>query len=95
MIIETIFIHFLITFSTYIFYQGMPVTCEVCPHHLFLCEEDLGRIGVGRGQVRPSLATKEDQQALWDNLDIIDCFATDHGLFYFTNVFSNIILIFY
>lgn len=73
----------------------MPVTCEVSPHHLFLCEEDLGRIGVGRGQVRPLLATKEDQQALWDNLDIIDCFATDHGLFYFINVFSNIILLFY
>ena len=73
----------------------MPVTCEVSPHHLFLCEEDLGRIGVGRGQVRPLLATKEDQQALWDNLDIIDCFATDHGLFYFITVFSNIILLFY
>lgn len=61
------------------FYQGMPVTCEVCPHHLFLWEEDLERIGYGRGQVRPILGTKEDQQALWENLDIIDCFATDHG----------------
>ncbi|XP_060824118.1 CAD protein [Bombus pascuorum] len=59
--------------------KGMAVTCEVCPHHLFLCEEDLGRIGAGRGQVRPLLGTKEDQQALWDNLDIIDCFATDHA----------------
>lgn len=61
------------------FYQGMAVTCEVCPHHLFLCVDDLERIGPGRGQVRPILGTKEDQQALWDNLDIIDCFATDHG----------------
>ncbi|KOC66587.1 CAD protein [Habropoda laboriosa] len=59
--------------------KGMAVTCEVCPHHLFLCEEDLERIGHGRGQVRPVLGTKEDQQALWENLDIIDCFATDHA----------------
>ncbi|CAK9827158.1 CAD protein [Anthophora retusa] len=59
--------------------KGMAVTCEVCPHHLFLCEEDLERIGHGRGQVRPLLGTKEDQQALWENLDIIDCFATDHA----------------
>ncbi|CAL7950785.1 unnamed protein product [Xylocopa violacea] len=59
--------------------KGMAVTCEVCPHHLFLCEDDLERIGYGRGQVRPVLGTREDQQALWDNLDIIDCFATDHA----------------
>ncbi|KAG7188568.1 hypothetical protein KM043_008199 [Ampulex compressa] len=59
--------------------KGLPVTCEVCPHHLFLCQDDLDRIGHGKGQVRPLLGTKEDQQALWDNLDVIDCFATDHA----------------
>nr|XP_034178340.1 CAD protein [Osmia lignaria] len=59
--------------------KGMAVTCEVCPHHLFLCEDDLERIGHGRGQVRPVLGTREDQQALWENLDVIDCFATDHA----------------
>ncbi|EZA54099.1 CAD protein [Ooceraea biroi] len=59
--------------------HGLAVTCEVCPHHLFLCNDDLDRIGSGRGQVRPTLGTKEDQQALWDNLDVIDCFATDHA----------------
>lgn len=60
--------------------QGLAVTCEVCPHHLFLCEDDLDRIGRERGMVRPTLGTKDDQQALWDNLDVIDCFATDHGM---------------
>lgn len=25
------------------------------------------------------LGTREDMEALWENLDIIDCFATDHG----------------
>jgi carbamoyl-phosphate synthase/aspartate carbamoyltransferase/dihydroorotase len=29
--------------------------------------------------VRPRLATKEDVDALWRNLDFIDCFATDHA----------------
>ncbi|MEX1143495.1 MAG: amidohydrolase family protein [Anaerolineales bacterium] len=59
--------------------KGLPVTCEVCPHHLYLTEEDLPAIGPGRGEVRPRLATKKDQAALWANLDVIDCFATDHA----------------
>ncbi|CAI8057001.1 CAD protein [Geodia barretti] len=59
--------------------RGLPVTCEVCPHHLFLCNEDVVTIGTGRSEVRPVLCSRDDQQALWDNLDIIDCFATDHA----------------
>lgn len=39
----------------------------------------MAEIGDGRAQVRPMLGTKEDMEALWENLDIIDCFATDHG----------------
>lgn len=66
-------------YIAYIFLQGLAVTCEVCPHHLFLCQDDLDLIGSKKGQVRPILGTKEDQQALWKNLDVIDCFATDHG----------------
>jgi carbamoyl-phosphate synthase/aspartate carbamoyltransferase/dihydroorotase len=59
--------------------RGMPVTCEVCPHHLFLTSADAAKLKGKRGEVRPSLLTLEDQQALWENMDIIDCFATDHG----------------
>lgn len=59
--------------------KGYPITCEVTPHHLFLSEEDIPHIGSGRSEVRPCLATKEDQQALWENLEVIDCFATDHA----------------
>ena len=59
--------------------KGYTVTCEVTPHHLFLSDEDIPPIGEGRSEVRPRLATKEDQQALWENLDVIDCFATDHA----------------
>lgn len=59
--------------------HGLPVTCEVTPHHLLFSIADLQRLGPGRCEVRPRLARLEDQQALWDNLDIIDCFATDHA----------------
>lgn len=59
--------------------KGLKVTCEVAPHHLFLTQEDIPAIGQGRGEVRPRLATKRDQDALWQNLDVIDCFATDHA----------------
>lgn len=67
--------------------KGLAVTCEVAPHHLFLTSDDLEGIGQERGQVKPCLCTKEDQQALWDNIDIIDCFATDHGNRYFIVMF--------
>jgi len=62
--------------------KGIKVTCEVCPHHLFLSKDDIPAIShghPGRGEVRPRLATKEDVDALWENLDVIDCFATDHA----------------
>lgn len=57
---------------------GLPVSCEVAPHHLFLCEDDLPRLG-GFGEVRPRLATAADRAALWQRLDIVDCIATDHA----------------
>ncbi len=59
--------------------RGLKVTCEVAPHHLFLTDRDIPVLDGGRGEVRPRLATPADQQALWDNLHVIDCFATDHA----------------
>lgn len=59
--------------------KGIKVTCEVTPHHLFLTEADIQTVGIGRSEVRPRLASQADQDALWDNLDVIDCFATDHA----------------
>src|SRR3972149_3896029 len=65
--------------------KGIKVTCEVCPHHLFLTspspifEENGGGPGSGRMEVRPRLATQKDVDALWENLDVVDCFATDHA----------------
>ena len=71
--------------------RGIKVTCEVTPHHLFLTQppsnpplysQNLGEGkggGGGRWEVRPRLATQVDVDALWQNLDVIDCFATDHA----------------
>jgi dihydroorotase-like cyclic amidohydrolase len=59
--------------------RGLKVTCEVTPHHLFLCDADLPRLGPGRCEVRPRLAAAEDRAALWANLAVIDCFASDHA----------------
>jgi carbamoyl-phosphate synthase/aspartate carbamoyltransferase/dihydroorotase len=59
--------------------KGFKVTCEVTPHHLFLSTSDIPLIGSGRSEVRPRLAEPSDQQALWENLAVVDCFATDHA----------------
>lgn len=59
--------------------KGIRITCEVAPHHLFLTENDIPAIGQGRSEVRPRLASQQDLEALWQNLDVIDCFATDHA----------------
>jgi dihydroorotase-like cyclic amidohydrolase len=59
--------------------KGLKVTCEVTPHHLFLSLEDVNRLGRGRIEVRPRLTTPTDRESLWENLQVIDCFATDHA----------------
>ena len=59
--------------------RGVKVTCEVTPHHLFLSQADIPALSLGRSEVRPRLATPADVRALWDNLAVIDCFATDHA----------------
>ncbi len=59
--------------------KGVRVTCEVSPHHLFLTRDDCEKIGAGKCEVRPMLATRADVEALRANLDMIDCFATDHA----------------
>ena len=58
-----------------------PITCEVCPHHLFLTHEDLedDKLGYKQGQVRPRLSSREDRQYLLENLEVIDTIGTDHA----------------
>ena len=57
---------------------GLPVTCGVTPHHLFLTDKDAERLG-GFGMVKPFLKPKSDQDFLWKNLDYIDVIESDHA----------------
>ena len=54
------------------------VTCEVTPHHLFLATEDETHLGP-LGQMNPPLRSQKDVDALWENLQVADCIATDHA----------------
>src|SRR3990167_6601333 len=58
--------------------EGLKITCEVCPHHLFLNRSDLKRLGP-LGMMKPPLLSKSDQQKLWMNLSEIDMISTDHA----------------
>jgi dihydroorotase len=60
--------------------RGLPVTCEVTPHHLFL--EDSACEGYDPVyKVNPPLPTQEDRMALLEALidGDIDCIASDHA----------------
>ena len=58
---------------------GLPVTCEVTPHHLFMDESDAARLGP-LGDMRPLLGTADDVKALWEHINsTVDCIATDHA----------------
>jgi carbamoyl-phosphate synthase/aspartate carbamoyltransferase/dihydroorotase len=54
------------------------VTCDTTPHYLLLTDTYLTQ-NPGFGQVKPPLASKNDQDYLWDHLSDIDCIASDHA----------------
>jgi dihydroorotase len=60
---------------------GLPVTCEVTPHHLFLTEDDLTESYDTNLKMNPPLRTAEDAAALLAGLvdGTVDCIATDHA----------------
>ncbi len=67
--------------------RGARVTCEATPHHLFLTLDYELQSGARLSdddarplfQMNPPLRELADLDALWDNLDVIDCIATDHA----------------
>ncbi len=60
--------------------EGLSVTCEVAPHHLFLTVDDYKTLGA-LGKMNPPLRSKEDQAALWEGIadGTVDCISTDHA----------------
>lgn len=61
--------------------KGLPVTCEVTPHHLFLTEDDITEAYETNLKMNPPLRTAEDAAALLAGLldGTVDCIATDHA----------------
>jgi dihydroorotase len=59
--------------------RGLPVTCEVTPHHFTLIDEDVQYDS--RYKMNPPLAAREDRDALLAGLadGTVDAIATDHA----------------
>jgi dihydroorotase len=58
--------------------KGLPISCGVTPHHLFLNDIDAQALG-NFGQVKPSLKPQKDVDFLWQHLDAIDIIESDHA----------------
>lgn len=58
--------------------EGLPITCEVAMHHLYLTVDDVTHLK-HYGMMRPPLASKMDQDFLWENISSIDIIASDHA----------------
>ena len=58
--------------------EGLRITCGVTPHHLFLTDQDVKRLGPF-GKMKPKLTSKKDQAFLWKNLKFIDVVESDHA----------------
>ena len=61
--------------------DGVKVTCEVTPHHMFLTEESIGDDYNANFKVNPPLRTASDAQAIIDGVvdGTVDCIVTDHA----------------
>ncbi len=61
--------------------EGLKVTCEVTPHHMFLTEDDIGDDYPTSLKVNPPLRTAEDAAALIAGVadGTIDAIVTDHA----------------
>ena len=61
--------------------EGLPVTCEVTPHHLFLCEDDITDAYDTNLKMNPPLRSASDAAALREGIldGSIDCIVTDHA----------------
>lgn len=61
--------------------EGLPVTCEVTPHHLFLTEDDIDATYPTALKVNPPLRMAEDAAALLEGVidGSVDAIVTDHA----------------
>ena len=59
-------------------HEGLPVTCGVCAHHLFLTDADLPKSG-SYARMKPALKKESDRKFLWKHIKDIDCIESDHA----------------
>ena len=61
--------------------EGLPVTCEATPHHMFFCEDDIDDMYPTNLKVNPPLRTAEDAKAIVKGVSagMIDIIVTDHA----------------
>ncbi|MGI8436640.1 MAG: allantoinase AllB [Chthoniobacterales bacterium] len=58
--------------------QGVDVTCETCPHYLWLTDEDMIRLGAV-AKCAPPLRPRAEQDELWGQLREIATIGSDHS----------------
>lgn len=60
--------------------EGLPISIGVCPHHLYLTQNDITRLGAF-ALMKPELKTQRDQEALWQAVSdgIVDVIESDHA----------------
>ena len=58
--------------------KGLPISCGVTPHHLFLTQKDAEKLGP-YGKMKPYLKSEKDVEFLWNNLSEIDVIESDHA----------------
>ena len=60
---------------------GIKVTCEACPHHFVLTDEEIGKEYNTYLRVNPPLRSRDDRDAVIEGLvdGTIDCIASDHA----------------
>ena len=60
--------------------EGLPISVGVCPHHLYLTEDDVPRLG-GFALMKPMLKTPRDVAALWAAIrdGVVDVIESDHA----------------
>jgi len=58
--------------------DGLFISCEVCPHHLFLSHKDIPKLG-SFAMMKSPLLSEKDRKKLWGAMADIDMISTDHA----------------
>lgn len=58
--------------------KGLPITCGVTPHHLFLTDKDAEKLGP-YGHMKPFLKSQKDVDFIWKHIDAVDMIESDHA----------------